>query len=135
MIKVIKNRKTRKVDVFKMGVFEGLGCWALGEWPEMGRDLGTQSMARIGAIWKSFDLFNFNSYYFLYFCAIDSVIHLFDRQRHIYRTTRLEKLVTLIWKLVFEDEFSKHNFVKRWFSIGFYSFWVLSRPPFFLLIF
>ena len=45
MIKVIKSIKTRKVDVFKMGVFEGLGGWGLGKWREMGRDLGMQSMA------------------------------------------------------------------------------------------
>ena len=45
MITMIKSRKTRKVDVFKMGVLEGLGGWGLGKWPEIGRDLGMQSMA------------------------------------------------------------------------------------------
>ena len=45
MIKVIKSIKTRKVDVFKMGVLEGLGGWGLGKWLEIGRDLGMQSMA------------------------------------------------------------------------------------------
>ena len=39
-----------------MGVFEGSGGWGLGKWLEMGRDLGMQSMARIGAIWIEFDL-------------------------------------------------------------------------------
>ena len=40
-----KTRQTRKVDVFKMGVLEGFGGWGLGEWLEMSRDLGMQSMA------------------------------------------------------------------------------------------
>ena len=38
-----------------MGVLEGLGGWGLGKWLEMGRDLGMQSMARIGAIWIYLD--------------------------------------------------------------------------------
>ena len=96
MIKIKKNRKNRKVDVFKMGVLEGLGGLGLGEWPEMSRDLGMQSMARIGAIWIEFGFFLFILYGFIFVCAIDSVIHLFDRQRHISRTTRLEKVVTII---------------------------------------
>ena len=45
MIKNEKSRTTRKVDVFKMGVLDGLGVWGLGKWLEMGRDLGMQSMA------------------------------------------------------------------------------------------
>ena len=52
MIKMIKIENARKIDVFKMGVFDGFRGWGLGKWLEMGRDLSMQSMARIGAIWK-----------------------------------------------------------------------------------
>ena len=45
MIKVIRSIKTRKIDVFEMGVLDGWGVWGLGKWLEMGRDLGMQSMA------------------------------------------------------------------------------------------
>ena len=48
-----------------MGVFEGLGGWGLGEWLEMSRDLGMQSMAWIGAIWIEFD-FSFLIYMIIY---------------------------------------------------------------------
>ena len=39
----------------KWAFWRDWGAWALGGWPEMGRDLGMQSMARIGAIWIDFD--------------------------------------------------------------------------------
>ena len=77
-------------------VFEGMGGWGLGKGPEMGRDLGH---AKYGENRSDMDIIRFVIlilHDFVYFPAIDSVIHLFDRQRHIYRTTRLEKLVTLI---------------------------------------
>ena len=45
LIKRLKDIKTRKLNVFKMGVLEGMGGWGLGKGLDMGRDLGMQSMA------------------------------------------------------------------------------------------